>query len=65
MMRRLSTPRTEPVVMTVRGPRWSMIRPTRIPANAEMSRAAENAAVVAPVGQPVSAVIAGFSTGKA
>lgn len=37
----------------------------RIPASAEMSRAAENAAVVALVGQPVSAVICGFRTGKA
>jgi hypothetical protein len=61
----LSTPSAEPVVITVRGPRWSMIRPTRIPANAETSSAEENAAVVAPVGQPVAAVICGFSTGKA
>jgi hypothetical protein len=63
--RMLSTPRTGPVVITVRGPWWSMIRPTRIPARAETSRAAENAAVVAPVALPVAAMIWGFSTGKA
>lgn len=51
--------------MTVRGPRWTMIRPTRIPALAEISRAAENAAVVAPTGQPVVAVISGLMAGKA
>ncbi len=65
MTRMPSTPTTEPAVMTVRGPRWSMIRPTRIPAKAEMSRARENAAVVAPADQPVSAVIWGLRTGKA
>ncbi|MEU2263842.1 cupin domain-containing protein [Streptomyces sp. NPDC019645] len=38
---------TDPVVMTSRGPPWSRTRPMRIPASAEMTRAIENAAVVA------------------
>lgn len=64
-IRRLSVPRIEPVVITVRGPRWSMMRPTRIPTAAETSSAAEKAAVVVSVDHPVSAVICGFKTGKA
>ncbi|CAM5666165.1 hypothetical protein SNARM312S_03100 [Streptomyces narbonensis] len=62
---RLRTPAMEPAVMTVRGPRRSMIRPTRIPVRPETTRASENAAMVAPVDQPLSAVICGFRTGKA
>lgn len=42
-----------------------MVRPTRISAIAEMSTAAENAAVVATVSQSASAVKAELSTGKA
>ncbi|GGV44620.1 hypothetical protein GCM10010293_51840 [Streptomyces griseoflavus] len=58
-------PIDEPAVMTVRGPRRSRMRPTRIPARAETTRPGENAAVVAPAGQPVAAVICGLRTGKA
>ena len=50
--------------MTVRGPRWSRTRPTGMPATAETTRAAENAAVVASADQPVSAVMAGVEDGE-
>lgn len=59
------TPSSEPVVMTVRGPRRSRMRPTGIPASAEMISAAENAPVVAVVDQPVSSVMRASRTGKA
>lgn len=54
-----------PTVITARDPRWSMIRPTRIPASAQTSGAAEHAAVVTPAGHLVTWVICGFSTGDA
>jgi hypothetical protein len=62
---RLMVPSTEPAVITARGPRRSRMRPTRIPARAETTSPSENAAVVAPAGQPVAAVICGLRTGRA
>lgn len=60
-----ATASSEPAVITARGPRRSRMRPTGIPAMAEVSSAAENAAVAALVDQPVSAVRCGSRTGKA
>ena len=37
----LTVPAMEPAVMTVRGSRWSMIRPTRMPTRPETTRARE------------------------
>lgn len=65
MMTKLTVPTTEPTVMTVRGPRASRMRPMRMPATADISKAAENAAVVAVALQPVAMVICGLRTGKA
>ena len=59
------TASTEPAVITRRGPQRSSQRPTGIPASAETTRPAENAAVAAVADQPVSAVIEAKATGKA
>lgn len=59
------TPRTEPVVITARGPRRSRMRPTGMPVTADIRSAPEKAAVVAVDDQPVEAVICGLRTGKA
>jgi hypothetical protein len=59
------TPSTEPVVITTRGPRRSISRPTTMPAPAETSAPTENAPVAAPIDHPVSALIAPTSTGNA
>lgn len=50
--------------MIRRGPCRSMMRPTGTPASAETTSAAENAADTATEDQPVSAVMAGASTGN-
>ena len=60
-----STPRTEPVVMSQRGPCRSRKRPTKMPSSADTTRAAENAPVRAAADQPVSALIWPDSTGNA
>ncbi|GAB2926217.1 hypothetical protein GCM10027075_28030 [Streptomyces heilongjiangensis] len=62
---RARTPRTEPVVITARGPRRSRTRPTGMPVRAETRSAPEKAPVVTVADQPVAAVIRGFRTGKA
>ena len=59
------TPITDPVVITRRGPRRSISRPTTIPAPAEIRAPTENAPVAAPTDQPVSALIVPTSTGNA
>jgi hypothetical protein len=59
------TARTEPAVITGRGPIRSSRRPAGMPTSAETTRPAENAAVVVETGHPVSAAMVGASTGKA
>lgn len=59
------TPRTEPTVMTVGGPRRSRTRPTGMPVSADTIGAVAKVPVVAVVDRPVSAVIRGFRTGNA
>ena len=56
---------TEPAVITPRGPRRSSHRPTGMPTRAAMSWLADNAAVIAAVGQPVVAEMSPARTGKA
>nr|WP_263971415.1 hypothetical protein [Cellulosimicrobium composti] len=56
--------RTDPVVITARGPWRSMRLPTMTPAPAATTSAAEKAAVALACDQPVSAVMAGNATGK-
>ena len=51
--------------MIQRGPYRSSHRPTGMPARAEVTRPAENAAVTAGADQPVSAVISGERIGNA
>jgi hypothetical protein len=58
------TASSEPAVITGRGPYRSSSRPTGTPASADSTSAAENAAVMVGTDQPVSAPIAGASTGK-
>ena len=55
----------EAAVITLRGPKSSMCRPTQIPTPPEMNWASENAPVIATLDQPVSAVIEDCSAAKA
>jgi hypothetical protein len=48
---------SEAAVITWRGPKSSMCRPTQIPTPAETNWASENAPVIATLDQPVSAVM--------
>ena len=56
------TARVEPAVITARGPRRSMIRPTAMPPTAPTTWPIENASVVTTNGQPVSDTIDAFNT---
>lgn len=58
-------PSRKPKVITRRGPARSSHRPIGIPASADTTSPAENAAVVTDADQPVSAVIDDSATGKA
>ena len=60
-----SAARAEPAVIRPCGPDRSIARPTATPSNAEITRAAENAAARVAAGQPVSLAIVPDSTGKA
>ncbi len=59
------TANTDPTVITFRGPNRSSHLPTGIPATAETRSPREKAALAALADQPVSAVMADSSTGKA
>jgi hypothetical protein len=59
------TASTEPAVITSRGPRRSISRPTGTPAIAETISPVENAAVTVVGVHPVSAVTAARATGSA
>ena len=48
---------SEAAVITLRGPKSSMCRPTQIPTPPETNWATENAPVTATLDQPVSAVM--------
>jgi hypothetical protein len=65
MARMATTPRPEPVVITARGPRRSMMRPTRMPVRAETNSGEmvtersvmQTASSQGPMRAPVSAVM--------
>jgi hypothetical protein len=60
-----TTPSTEPMVITHRGPCRSSRRPTGTPAAADTTDPAENAPIAAALDQPVSRAMAVKLTGKA